>query len=242
VLAVVVAMDARNRGMSPTLWGGLTVILSVFGALAYLVSRPVERFEEVVVDAHGEADSLEHAMAPAPSGSLWAREHSQPPPQEQLSAAPFRPEAAYDEGDEEPDEGWRPAGRTWLYVGAVAFLGLVLVGALVAYVASSGSTETPRRTLPTLAPTVAAAPSPTQDASGPLLAPTPTAESDEAPPAVPSATALVADETYTVQEGDTLNGIANSYGISVEELIAANDLGNETIQVGQRLIIPRRTQ
>jgi murein DD-endopeptidase MepM/ murein hydrolase activator NlpD len=46
--------------------------------------------------------------------------------------------------------------------------------------------------------------------------------------------------TYTVREGDTLSGIAQAYDISLEELIAANDIANpDLLQVGQTLVIPQ---
>jgi len=44
---------------------------------------------------------------------------------------------------------------------------------------------------------------------------------------------------YTVQEGDTLGEIAQTYGVSTQDLIAANDLANPNVlHVGQTLIIP----
>lgn len=44
---------------------------------------------------------------------------------------------------------------------------------------------------------------------------------------------------HTVQAGDTLGAIAQVYGVSVEELIAANDLVNpDALAVGQTLIVP----
>lgn len=47
------------------------------------------------------------------------------------------------------------------------------------------------------------------------------------------------DNTYTVQAGDTLFSIATSYGLTVDELAAANDITNvNLIDVGQVLIIP----
>jgi LysM repeat protein len=43
---------------------------------------------------------------------------------------------------------------------------------------------------------------------------------------------------YTVQEGDTLSGIAETYGITVDELTQANGLTDSNIFIGQTLIIP----
>jgi LysM repeat protein len=44
---------------------------------------------------------------------------------------------------------------------------------------------------------------------------------------------------YTVQEGDTLGEIAQTYGVSTQDLIDANDLANPNVlQVGQTLIVP----
>lgn len=43
---------------------------------------------------------------------------------------------------------------------------------------------------------------------------------------------------YIVKLGDTLYGIANRYGISVNDLKNANNLTNNIISIGQKLIIP----
>ena len=46
-------------------------------------------------------------------------------------------------------------------------------------------------------------------------------------------------QTYTVKSGDTLGQIAQRYGISLENLIAANQLANPNfLQVGDELTIP----
>ena len=43
---------------------------------------------------------------------------------------------------------------------------------------------------------------------------------------------------YTVKAGDTLYGIANKYGISVDELKAQNNLTSNTLTIGEVLVIP----
>ena len=44
--------------------------------------------------------------------------------------------------------------------------------------------------------------------------------------------------TYTVQLGDTLFSLANRFGVSLDDLKAANGLVGDEIQAGQQLIIP----
>jgi len=44
--------------------------------------------------------------------------------------------------------------------------------------------------------------------------------------------------TYTVQRGDSLSLIAERYGMSLSALKSANNLKNNTIQVGKKLVIP----
>jgi LysM repeat protein len=49
-------------------------------------------------------------------------------------------------------------------------------------------------------------------------------------------------QVYTVQRGDTLSGIAQSFGVSQEALMEANSLRNPNhIYVGQQLIIPAKS-
>ncbi len=55
----------------------------------------------------------------------------------------------------------------------------------------------------------------------------------------PDVSSLVSGQSYTVVDGDTLWDIADRFGLTVEDIVAANSLTNEAdIQIGQELIIP----
>ena len=45
-------------------------------------------------------------------------------------------------------------------------------------------------------------------------------------------------QTYIVQIGDTLYGISKQFGVSIQDIKLANNLNNDTITVGQTLLIP----
>lgn len=82
----------------------------------------------------------------------------------------------------------------------------------------------------------------------PTPTPTPSPTATPAPSAVPLPSPLPLPSPtpgpllYTVQEGDTLARIAAAYGVSLEELIAANGLSDPNlIHVGQVLVIPGGT-
>lgn len=49
-------------------------------------------------------------------------------------------------------------------------------------------------------------------------------------------------DTYVVKSGDTLYGIANRYGVTVDELKRLNNLTTNTLSIGQTLKIPSGTQ
>jgi LysM repeat protein len=52
-------------------------------------------------------------------------------------------------------------------------------------------------------------------------------------------TVVVGEQTYTIQQGDTLSYIAGQFGVTVEAIVAANGLANpDAIQAGQKVIIP----
>lgn len=108
----------------------------------------------------------------------------------------------------------------------------------------------------TLAPTATAVPTleaTATEAAAIESAPTETNTATPPPAETPTATA-VATETatatasptpgwlvYTIRAGDTIVGIANRFGISQEELLAANNLSRQdttTLQIGDQIVLP----
>lgn len=61
-----------------------------------------------------------------------------------------------------------------------------------------------------------------------------------ATPAVESSTTVAQQaEYYTIQQGDTLFGIAEAFGVTMDELISFNAIADpDAIQAGQRIQIP----
>lgn len=68
----------------------------------------------------------------------------------------------------------------------------------------------------------------------------PTGTDDKAQPAVITAT-HAATVKHTVEQGETLYGLAKRYGMTVDELIAANPSSQDGIKVGQVLTIPDKS-
>ncbi len=86
--------------------------------------------------------------------------------------------------------------------------------------------------------------SPTSTPSSPAPTPTPTLVVAEEAVSTPTAPPVASPTPpgpllYTVQEGDTLGVIAQTYGVSVEDLMAANGLTDANVlRVGQTLVVP----
>ena len=85
---------------------------------------------------------------------------------------------------------------------------------------------------PTATATPTATPAPTVTPA-PTAAPAPTATPRPTATPVPSART-----TYTVKSGDTLYGIAQSFGTTVAAIKDLNGLTSNTIRVGRVLLIP----
>ena len=89
---------------------------------------------------------------------------------------------------------------------------------------TSGATPLPATSEPTVSPSPT--PRPTKVATEPAPSPTPS------PTGTPG--------FRVVQAGETLTGIARTYGVSAEELVLLNELTNpDLVYVGQRLALPR---
>lgn len=101
--------------------------------------------------------------------------------------------------------------------------------------ASATAARTATRTAPPLAPSVAPSAAPVAPSAAPSAAPV---APSAAPSAAPSGTR---GQKYVVQPGDTLSGIADQFGITIQQLIDANQLQNPDLLLpGQELIIPGR--
>jgi nucleoid-associated protein YgaU len=106
----------------------------------------------------------------------------------------------------------------------------VLFGRVVPAVLGEGQSEP----LPPLSMPTMPAPTATMMVATPAVTPLPT----RAPTVVPPTQAPLF-VTYTVQPGDNLIEIAEEYGVSVEELIRANNITDPNqIVVGTVLVIP----
>lgn len=128
-------------------------------------------------------------------------------------------------------------GRDWPASQAILVALMVVAFAvlLVARLSADGSEPEP-----TPSPSVVATPSPTPTPR-PTPRPTPTPSTSGAPSgsvAPASAAPSVAFQTYRVQAGDTLVGIATTFGTTVAELQQLNGLTGSELRIGQLLKIP----
>jgi hypothetical protein len=110
-------------------------------------------------------------------------------------------------------------------VAVAALLGLALVVVLFASGFLGGAPESVGGA--TATPSAVAA-SPTEGPTG-----SPTAEPTPTPTAAPTST------IHVVQKGEYLSKIADQYGVTVADIVDANELENPSqLRVGQKLVIP----
>jgi LysM repeat protein len=110
-------------------------------------------------------------------------------------------------------------------LGRPGLRGLLLAGvALVSFLLAACGGDDADPPTPTLPPAL-----PTQ---APALQTTPTATPTEEVQGTQ-------EQEYEIQAGDTLGKIADQFGVTVEAIVAANEIANpDLIQPGQTLIIP----
>lgn len=112
---------------------------------------------------------------------------------------------------------------------SLTIVGLALLGGIVW--GFSAAVRRARSSPPTVTPTLAhtpTSPPTTRPSDTPAPVVTPAAQSTPLP-----------FRRHTVESGDTLSGIAQQYGTTVEDIQSLNDLGNsEILQIGQILLIP----
>jgi LysM repeat protein len=110
--------------------------------------------------------------------------------------------------------------RAWALLIAVIVLAAVVLTVLLVWGGASDPAS------PTPAPT---------DTPLPIAA---TVESI-APTALPTEPPTPAPLVYAVKEGDTLSSIAQTYGVSIQDIVEANSLANpDMLNIGQELVIP----
>jgi uncharacterized membrane protein len=124
------------------------------------------------------------------------------------------------------------SAKQWLLITFVIILNIIIFGALLGDVrATPLATPTP---MWTPHPTFTPVPFPTATA---IVMPTEPAASAESDVIVPT------PQVHVVQEGETLDSIAERYGIGTYVLKLLNRMSaEETIRVGQELIVPSQDQ
>ena len=101
--------------------------------------------------------------------------------------------------------------------------------------AGNTAAETPVLPAPTATPVADAQPA----TALPTLEPGEEGQAPSPPIHTPTPASTGTSLQHTVQQGETLGGVAQAYGVSVEALVAANDITNpDTIYAGQTLRIP----
>jgi LysM repeat protein len=219
--------DVRPAGPRWGLWGAAAVIamLVVFWSLGRL---SVERASQEIMGVKAKVSVLVQVLGPAPSTTpqLFARTTpaapSTPIAEEALPVSASETELSSDAGEGESLTVEPSPTEPDLTVGdetpAAGHLNATATPTLT-------STATPT-TMPTSLPAPTATP----------VLPTATV-----PP--PTATATPASgskaNTYRIQSGDTLSGIAQRFDVSLEALLAANRItANAPLRIGQALVIP----
>lgn len=121
-------------------------------------------------------------------------------------------------------------GTYTLILGAVLIVGVIALFFAVSWaLGTSGATVT-ATPAPAASPTLLPNPGPVSSPP-PFPSPSPSPSPALAPPQ---------QRTHTVEGGDTLNRIAQRYGVTVDSIVQANGFAdrNRILRIGERLVIP----
>jgi LysM repeat protein len=138
----------------------------------------------------------------------------------------------------------RPSSlRMWLLIGllAFAFVALACTRSVPADELPPVPTSAPVSTLPAGATPIGPTVVPTALPDGTVPTPAPTVPTEGQPTAVPTVAGSTGQgqTVHVVAAGDTLYSISLTYGVSTEEIMAANGLTDpNTLVVGTQLVIP----
>ncbi len=146
-------------------------------------------------------------------------------------------------GSREPEPPERAAPSVLAYRGSIAalVLGSFLALFLVLRPPADESRAGPVLLAPTATPTAAATPEATPAppaATAPPTTPTPPAATET--PTTPTPPPMPSPIEYTVVSGDTLSDIVDSFGVTLEAILALNPgLDPDAIGIGQIILVPR---
>lgn len=193
--------------------------------------------------AHRECQHFVRAAHEAVGGRI----PGVPPPSPDVVLAPMR---LVIDGESAWSSPRRPAPVPAGRVMAAGVLALAAVGAVATGAAQrlagavTGAAPVARAPEPYVAPAVPPSSTPSQTpvatsaASDPSSSASALVQPTSAPP-TPVPTAAAQPQTYVVQEGDTLQAIAQRFGTTIAAVKAANDIKDEDlIEAGQVLTLP----
>lgn len=131
---------------------------------------------------------------------------------------------------------WLRRPEVLLSLGLVVVI-LALVGIIGQIMGSKPALEGATTKAPTATSRPLYTPAVATFTPAPTATPAPIVTATVAPPPSPAAS----ERTHTVKAGDTLLGIALEYGVTVEAIKTANTMADDTIYLGDVLIIPGQT-
>jgi LysM repeat protein len=244
--------DVRPAGPRWGLWLAGLVALILFG-LWGLGKLPLEQAGQEIARVRSKLTSLVQVLGPVirPMQPLETPQvvgllTRVPTPTETTPEVPPASEATVlpDEAapiDETPPGEAPTVEPTVVMSVTVTATGAIAITGTVAATGTIAATGTPPPTatataIPTTEPTSTPVQVPTQAPTAVPPSPTPTATKAAAAQATP---ASGKQTTYVIQSGDTLSVIADRFNVSLDALLAANQLtAKSVLRIGQQLIIP----